>query len=138
MATKKPSCKEHRKLQFQKGLLSPEDCVVFTREKSFDADWESLNLDDEALRALETAIMADPSGPAVVPGTGGLRKVRFTPESWGTGKSGAARICYVYFEDLSQVFLLLAYSKGHRETLTAKEKQIIKKLIGEIEKKLKR
>jgi hypothetical protein len=47
----------------------------FVSIPSFDRRWASLGLDDEDLRMLEILIQADPDGPPLVRGTGGLRKV---------------------------------------------------------------
>src|SRR5665213_2831955 len=47
--------------------------------------WRSEKLRDEDLQALETLIMRNPSGPGIMKGTGGLRKIRFAPPSRGRG-----------------------------------------------------
>lgn len=40
------------------------------------------------LQALERILIANPDAGDVIPGTGGLRKLRFAPPSWHTGKRG--------------------------------------------------
>jgi hypothetical protein len=52
---------------------------------------------------------------------------------WREGKSGGARVCYVYFEQYSVVVLVLAYPKNEKEGLSGSEKKAIKKLLKEIE-----
>jgi len=74
--------------------------------------------------------MCAPDKPSVVKGTGGLRKIRFAPAPWATGKSGAARVCYVYFEEFSIVLLIAAYSKKEKENISAAHKSAYKQLIG--------
>ncbi len=74
----------------------------------------------------------------VIPGTGGLRKIRFSPSSWRRGKSGAIRACYAYFVSAEQVFLVAAYGKNEKENLTAGEKAAYRKLLREIELSLTR
>ena len=66
-------------------------------------------------------------------GTGGLRKLRFAPERWNCGKSGAVRVCYAYFPDHWKVVLMAAYGKGEKGNLTEKEKQGIKAYIKQVE-----
>jgi DNA-binding transcriptional regulator YiaG len=59
----------------------------------FVAKWSKMRLNDEDLRALESLLIANPEAGAVIPGTGGLRKLRFAPSTWHTGKcSNACRI----------------------------------------------
>jgi len=57
----------------------------------------------------------------VIPGAGGVRKLRWGME--GRGKRGGARVIY-YFADRSvPVFLLKAYSKSVRADITAAERR---------------
>jgi len=80
--------------------LTPEDLLHFVELDEFRDDWEQLGLDVEGdLWALQILIMRNPGGTPVIPETGGLRKMRFAPGRWNTGKSGAVRVCYVYFPD---------------------------------------
>src|SRR5688500_11732265 len=60
--------------------------MVLTQTSGFAADWRRLGLGDEDLRALESAVMQRPERGSVMRGSGGLRKVRFAPPSWHTGK----------------------------------------------------
>ena len=64
---------------------------------------------------------------ALVPGTGGVRKLRFALP--GGGKSGGARVLYVYTRSDCRVYFLLAYSKHVRETLGQGEKNALKKWV---------
>jgi len=117
-------------LVFPSHLLTPEDLLHFVELPGFSGDWDDLGLNDEDdLTALQLAIMANPKGPPVVKGTGGLRKLRFAPVRWNCGKSGAARVCYVYLERHWTVVLLMVYGKGAKESLTSEEKSLIKKEI---------
>jgi hypothetical protein len=77
--------------------------------------------------------MLDPERPPVVPGTRGLRKIRFAPKSWQAGKRGGARVCFAYFKQYGLVALVLAYDKGRKDTLSSDEKRVIRARIQEIE-----
>ena len=132
MAPKKPHSREKRALLYPRGVLAPEDFLVFVHWDSFVDDWEDLGLDDDDLRSLEVMIMAGPeSGPAVS-GTGGVRKLRFSPEGWATGKSSAIRVWYLYLKEHCKAILLVAYGKSERDNLTAGEKNNLKKLVQQI------
>ncbi len=111
-------------LVFPKHALNPEELLNFIEMKGFVDDWERLKLDVEFdLLALQVAIMAAPRAAPVVSGTGGLRKLRFSPPGWKMGKRDAIRVCYVYFEDFWTVLLVVAYAKNEKGDLTAVEKR---------------
>ena len=110
-------------------LRNPVDLLHFIEMKPFSKTWAALRLGDEVLHALQTKITVDPKLPPVVPETGGLRKMRFSPESWNVGKSGALRVCYVYFEEFQIVLLALVYPKAERLDLTPEEKKALRNLI---------
>ena len=59
---------------------------------TFAAKWPKLRLTDEDLLSLEGLLIDNPEAGQVIPGTGGLRKLRFAPPSWHTGKRGASRV----------------------------------------------
>jgi len=54
----------------------------------------------------------------VIPGTGGLRKVRWTRA--GMGKRGGARVVYYNLLDDGEIWLLIAYSKAKYDNLSTK------------------
>lgn len=118
--------------------IVPEDWLRFIELRIFTEDWRSLRLKDEDLAALQALIMCGPDSSPVVPGTGGLRKCRFAPSSWGKGKRGAARVCYAYYPDHAVVLLVTAYAKKTKDDLTEAEKQAIKELLRRFERWLER
>jgi hypothetical protein len=56
---------------------------------------------------MEEAICADPQGAPVVPGSGGIRKVRWAAA--GRGKRGGVRTIYFFHAERHAVYLLTAY-----------------------------
>ena len=58
---------------------------------------------------------------AVIPGTGGLRKVRWAMP--GKGKRGGARVIYYHHEADYPLILLAGYAKNEKADLTAAEKK---------------
>ena len=80
--------------------------------------------------ALETALRIDPEAGPVMPGTGGWRKLRVaTP---GRGKSGGARVIYLYLASEGQIFLVLAYAKNVITTLSQRQKAMLKTLASQL------
>jgi hypothetical protein len=107
--------------------------VWFLELRSFSATWSELRLTAEDLLRLQDAILADPRQHPVIPGTGGLRKMRFAPPSLKTGKRGALRVCFASFERFSAIVLVLAFRKNESENLSAADKKAAKKLLVELE-----
>jgi hypothetical protein len=120
MAQKKHSRQRHT-VVYPKHVFDPEDLLRFVHLKPFEQGWKQLGLNDDDLAALELSIMLNPKGPPVVPGTGRLRKLRFTPARWNTGKSGGARIGYSYFEEYGVVLLIIAYAKNEKDNLSRRK-----------------
>jgi hypothetical protein len=91
---------------------------------TFATKWSKLGLSDSDLEALESVLVAKPDAGSVIPGTGGLRKLRFAPPSWHTGKRGAARVIYAFIAAGSAVYLFILYGKNQQSDLTAEEKKV--------------
>ena len=102
--------------------------MTFRQMPVFVSDWKRLKLSDEDLQALERQIMDRPEAGAVMNGTGGVRKVRFAPPSWHSGKSGATRVCYVAFAD-AVCYLFLIFPKNEQANLSARDKAALKSII---------
>ena len=62
-------------------------------------------------------IAAHPNEGVVVPGTGGVRKLRWSRA--GVGKSGGVRVIYFAHNQAGELVLLFIYAKSHLETLKA-------------------
>jgi hypothetical protein len=102
----------------------------------FSRDWESLQLDDEDLLALQILIMLAPERATVIEGTGGLRKLRFSPLRWNTGKRGALRICFALFPKYHTAILVTAYAKNEQDDLDAADKSAIAEFLLQCEQVL--
>lgn len=100
--------------------------------------WNELKLTDDDLSALQILIMCNPRAAPVIAGTRGLRKLRFSPPAWRTGKSGALRVGYVYFEKYGHVLLVIAYRKNEMKTISQRAKKSINAAIERIEKQMGR
>ena len=55
------------------------------------------HLSDEEFSALQHALMAQPEAGDVIPGAGGLRKLRFADRRRGKGTRGGLRVIYFHF-----------------------------------------
>jgi hypothetical protein len=86
--------------------------------------------------ALQRAIAADPEAHLIVPGTGGVRKARWTRQ--GKGKSGGVRVIYYYWRRIEEttaevldpaVYLLSMYAKNDQSDMTAADRKTAKKFV---------
>jgi hypothetical protein len=82
-------------------------------------------------------IMTAPKKARPLKGTKGLRKARFAPARWKSGKSGAARVLYVYFEEYGLVLLCLSYGKNEVGDISNAVKRHLNTLIQEVARELK-
>lgn len=110
--------------------------VEFIQLTGFSEEWDDLDLLDVDLVELENSIMSNPSASPVVKGTGGLRKLRFSPTSWKKGKSGALRVCYVHFKEQSKVVLVIVYRKTDRDDISAEGRRAIRNFIHRTKQEL--
>jgi hypothetical protein len=85
-------------------------------------------LDEDTIAALQTLLMLRPDAGDVIPGSGGVHKVRIPAK--GKGKSGGARVIYYWVQADGQIFLLFAYAKNERANLTAKEARQFRESAG--------
>lgn len=95
---------------------------VFTREI------EKL-LSAEEYRLLQLALLFRPEQGSVIPGTGGLRKLRWMLR--GSGKRGGLRVVYYWQKDEMAIYMLLIYRKSQQEDLTSDQIKLLKRLIRE-------
>ena len=85
------------------------------------------HLADEEYRALQVALLLRPEQGAVIPGSGGLRKVRWGAA--GRGKRGGLRVIYYWHPDEETFYLLLAYAKNTQDTLTPTQLKVLRGLV---------
>lgn len=118
--------------------FEPTDWPKFIELPGFTRAWTSLGLSDDDLTALQTAIIIGPNRWPVVPGTGGLRKIRFARPGEGRGKSGAYRACYACFLENGVVVLAMVYGKNEQPDLTTAQRRSIAAILKTIGEQLKR
>ena len=102
--------------------------IEFIETSIFTKQIKALASDDE-LKSLQVELIADPEKGDLIQGAGGLRKVRMATGQ--QGKSGSARVIY-FLAHAEKIYLVLAYSKSEKSSLTAAEKAILKKLTAQL------
>ena len=81
-------------------------------------------------KEMEATILADPGRAPVIPGTGGIRKLRWAGS--GRGKQGGVRAIYFYHSEPGTTYMLTAYAKADREDLTPADKKALSRLVAKI------
>jgi hypothetical protein len=103
--------------------------LTFVQLQVFTSDFKHLRLTDADLRALENELLSRPDVGKVIAGAGGLRKMRFAPASWRRGKSGACRVCYVWFPEAAAIYLFIVYTKQEMDNLSKADKAYYRRVI---------
>ena len=85
-------------------------------------------LSEEERRKLMNFLAENPLAGDVIPGTGGVRKLRFATS--GQGKRGGTRVIYYCLNETMPIYLLLAYSKAAKTDLTSEEKRRVSALAA--------
>lgn len=85
-------------------------------------------LNDEEYRALQWHLAFQPEKGDLIPGSGGLRKLRWMTK--GQGKRSGLRVIYYYQLSTHQLWLLILYAKNEIENIS---NDILKKIKQELE-----
>jgi hypothetical protein len=84
-------------------------------------------LSDDAYRELQSMLVVRPDAGPVIPGSGGLRKLRWAAS--GRGKRGVARVIYYWFTSQEHLLMLYIYPKNEQDDLTADQVKVLKKIV---------
>ena len=84
-------------------------------------------LSDEEYRLLQNHLVNRPDSGKLMPGSGGLRKVRWA--AGGHGKRGGIRVIYYWVVSQEIILLLFAYPKSEQDDLTMDQLKQLKKII---------
>lgn len=99
----------------------------FIETKLFSRLRESYLSDDEYAR-LQESLIAAPEQGTLVPGSGGVRKLRWSQP--GRGKRGGIRIIYYTKSREGLIYMLTIYSKSEESNIPA---HILRKIREEID-----
>jgi mRNA-degrading endonuclease RelE of RelBE toxin-antitoxin system len=102
--------------------------MVIVETKVFTRQAQVL-LNDDDYRRLQTILVIRPDAGDLIPGGGGLRKIR-----WGTqgrGKRGGVRVIYYWVVKQERIIMLLVYAKNEQDSLTAEQIKVLRRIIEE-------
>jgi hypothetical protein len=97
---------------------------VFTR---YAADY----FNDDELGELQAALAKNPEAGDVVPGTHGVRKLRWSRP--GMGKRGGVRVLYYVQDAKGRIWLLTVYAKSARENIAVGTLNLLREMADHAE-----
>lgn len=75
-------------------------------------------------------LSCNPKAGTLLQGSGGIRKLRWS--SKGKGKSGGARVIYLFYNETIPLFLLTIFGKNEKANLSKAESNELAKLVKEL------
>jgi hypothetical protein len=75
-------------------------------------------------------LIDNPDAGDVIPGSGGVRKLRWAAK--GKGKRGGARIIYLYVVIAARIYLIRCYPKNVKTDLSAGEKKQLRQIAAHL------
>ncbi len=102
--------------------------IEFIETPTFTRQIQSIATDEE-LKELQRILIAQPDKGDLIQGTGGLRKIRMALRQ--QGKQGGARAIY-FLATAEVIYLILAYPKSVKDSLTSAEKAALKTLTHQL------
>ena len=107
--------------------------ALFVELPAFER-YRSDYLSDGSYRRLQNELLEAPDSGDLIPGTGGLRKLRQPDAKRGKGKRGGLRVIYFWWESKRQFWLFTLYDKDEMDDLSPKERAALKaKLKSDLE-----
>lgn len=78
---------------------------------------------------MQESLARDPEVGDLIPGAGGIRKMRWKDQRRGKGKRGGLRVIYYCFISDEEIWLLTLYDKEEAADLTREEKERLRRAL---------
>ena len=86
-------------------------------------------LDDDGFAELQQYLAKNPEAGDMVPGAGGIRKLRWKDPRRGKGRRGGLRVIYYSFLSEQEIWLLTLYNKDEAADLTKDEREQLRRAL---------
>jgi len=103
--------------------------LTFVEHPTFTKQAQEL-FEEEEYRLFQMDLAACPDTGDVIPGLGGLRKIRWGAK--GKGKRGGARIIYLLIPKPGIIYLFYAYTKGDITELSSDQRKRLRHAVEDI------
>ncbi len=100
--------------------------MIFRETPVFTRRIQQLLSDDQYCE-LQACLAETPDAGAVVPNSGGLRKIRWAPK--GQGKRGGLRVIYYWAVGRDLVYMIYIYPKSKQSDLSSEQLQLLRKTV---------
>jgi hypothetical protein len=86
-------------------------------------------LDDDGFAELQRYLASNPEAGDMMPGAGGIRKLRWRDPRRRKGKRGGLRVIYYCFLSEQEIWLLTLYDKDEAADLTKDEREQLRRAL---------
>ncbi len=107
--------------------------IVIYEPKQFARKFSKLVGDEDRLR-LYQHLESHPKEGDVIPGSGGIRKLRWSRH--GMGKRGGVRVIYYFFDERGFLSLLTVYAKNEQADLSKQDIKALRAVVEQIRSEL--
>ena len=87
-------------------------------------------MQDDKYAELQRVLVDNPNAGDLIPGSGGLRKIRWAAA--GRGKRGGLRVIYYYLVSRDQFYIVLIYDKNEKDDLSPEQMRTLKRAVEAI------
>lgn len=87
-------------------------------------------LSDAEFRVIQSRLLAEPDVGNVIPGTGGVRKLRVAMR--GKGTRGGGRVIYLLRRQSGRIYLLTCYAKGEQEDISPNQRKMLRLVVDQL------
>ena len=84
-------------------------------------------MEDEDYSALQAQLAKHPEAGKLIPGSGGMRKIRWA--GGGRGKRGGLRVIYYWWVAIDRISMLLVYPKNEQDDLSADQVKQLRRAL---------
>lgn len=102
--------------------------MQFIETPIFTSEVDQL-LSPEEYRGLQLALVLRPEQGALIPGGGGIRKLRWRRR--GSGKRSGIRVIYYWITSEETIYMLFLYPKTRQSDLSERQLKLLRRLVQE-------